>query len=164
MPQFVALGGEVGFVVGVFAGVQRYTLRNFKAQRFERCYLAWIVCQKAQGMNLQVVEHGPAHRIAARIGGKAEFFIGLYSVGAAILQMIGLDLVAKAYVAAFLPQIENHAAAFARDAPHGLFKLRSAVAAQAEQGIACQAFGVHAAQHGLMGRRRRPQCCLARAR
>src|SRR5690606_25988681 len=50
---------------------------------------------------------------------------------------------------AFLTQVEDQAAAGGGNAAHGFLELGAAVAAQAEQGIAGQALGVHAAQRGL---------------
>ncbi len=153
MPEFVALGGEVGLVVSVLTGMQRHPFRDCNTKRFEGYYLAGVVGEEAQRANAEVRKHGSTHRVAARIGRKSQFFVGLHGVRTAVLQMIGLDLVAKADIATFLPQIQNHAAACGCDAPHRFFQLRSAIAAQAEQGIARQAFGMDATQCGLIGGR-----------
>src|SRR3546814_17745691 len=65
-------------------------------------------------------------------------------IGAAILQLIGANLVQQANAATFLAQVKQHAAAFAGNGLQRGFKLRTAIAALAEQGIARQAFGVQA--------------------
>ena len=79
--------------------------------------------------------------------GKAQALVGFNGVGTAILQFVGADLVQQANATAFLTQVQQHAAAFTGDGLQRGFKLRTAVATLAEQGIARQAFGMQPAEY-----------------
>ena len=71
----------------------------------------------------------------------------------AILQRIGAQLVDQADAAALLREIEQHAGALLGHAPDRAAQLRAAVAAQAAQQVAGEAFGMepHQRRVGLLG-------------
>ncbi len=95
-----------------------------------------------------MVEHRPAHRVVALVGGKAQALVGFHGIGAGVLQLVGADLVEQADAAALLAQVEpSTAAALGGDGRQRRFQLGAAVAAQAEQRIAGQAFGVQTAEY-----------------
>jgi hypothetical protein len=95
-----------------------------------------------------VLQHRQADAIVALVGGETQALVGFDGIGAAILQLVGADLVQQADATAFLAQIQQHATAFTGDGLHGGFQLRAAVAALTEQRIAGQALGVDAANTG----------------
>ncbi len=92
-------------------------------------------------------EHRLAHGVVALVGAKTQLQVRLDGVGTAILQFIGTDLVQQADTATFLAQVEEHAAALLGDGGKRAFQLETAIAAQAEQRVAGQAFGMQAAKH-----------------
>ncbi|MEZ5419033.1 MAG: hypothetical protein R2708_17085 [Vicinamibacterales bacterium] len=73
--------------------------------------------------------------------------VGLDSVAAAVLKGVGADLVGKADAAAFLVQVEHHAAALDGDPPERHVGLLAAVAARRVEDVAGDAGGVHAREH-----------------
>ncbi len=87
-------------------------------------------------------EHRLAHGVVALVGAKTQLQVRLDGVGTAILQFIGTDLVQQADAATFLAQVEEHAAALLGDGGKRAFQLETAIAAQAEQRVAGQAFGM----------------------
>ncbi len=64
-----------------------------------------------------------------------------------ILQRIGANFIQQADIAAFLTMIEQNAAPLFRNGVQRRFQLEAAVAAQAEQRVAGQTFGMYARQH-----------------
>ena len=94
-------------------------------------------------------EHRAQHAVVAHIGAKTKLFVGLHRVGAGILQLIGLDLIEQANAATLLPEVEQGAPALCGDRLQRRLQLVAAVATQAEQGVASEAFRVHPHQHRL---------------
>ena len=70
---------------------------------------------------------------------------------ALVLEVVGADLVAQADAAAFLDQVDQHAAALAGDPCERGVELRAAVAAQAAHDLAGEARRVDAGQHARAG-------------
>ncbi len=96
-----------------------------------------------------MLEHRQADGVVAHVRREAQTLVGLHRIGAAILQLIGADLVQQADATALLPQVEQHAAPFGRDGLQRGLQLCTTVAAQAEQRVTGQAFGMQTAQHRL---------------
>lgn len=149
MPQLAALGGQVALVPAGVADLQRNTLDDLDADVGQRGDLARIVGHQAQRSDAEVRQHGFAQLIAAHVGRKTEGRVGLDGIGPTILQLVGSDLVDQADAASLLAEIHEHAPAGLGDPPQRLFKLGTAIAALAEQGIAGQAFRMDASQHRL---------------
>ncbi|MNQ60504.1 hypothetical protein D3C85_747860 [compost metagenome] len=93
-----------------------------------------------------MLEHRLAHGVVALVGAEAQALVGFHRIGAAILQLVGADLVQQADAATFLAQVEQYATAGVGDGAQGGFELEAAIATQAEQRVAGEAFGVQAAQ------------------
>ncbi|MNH08023.1 hypothetical protein D3C79_674280 [compost metagenome] len=96
-----------------------------------------------------MLEHRLAHAIVTLVGSEAQALVGLDSISTTILQLVGADFVQQANTTAFLTQIQQHTTPFTGDSLQRSLKLRTAVTALAEQGIAGQAFGVQASQYRL---------------
>src|SRR6185437_14644491 len=82
-------------------------------------------------------------------GIESELLIGVDRVEPFILELIGAQLVDEADAAALLREIEQHAAARARDLGDRAAQLVAAIAAQAAEQIAGEAFGMETHEHGL---------------
>lgn len=149
MAKLAGLGGQVQLVVQVLAHLQRYPLGDPHTKALQGVDLARVIGHQANGADPQVVEHRLANRIVALIGGEPQALVGLDGIRAAILQLVGADLVQQTDTTAFLAQIQQHATPLGSDRAQGGLQLRTAIAAQAEQGVASQAFRMQAAQHGL---------------
>ncbi len=66
------------------------------------------------GADVELAQHLGGRLIDPLIGAEAELQIGLQRIRAGILQLIGAQLVHQADAAAFLREIEQHAAALLR--------------------------------------------------
>ena len=97
------------------------------------------------------VEHLRADAEVAGVGGKTELQVRLDGVRAAVLEVVGADLVQQADAAPFLPEVHEDAAALGGDGLHGGVALRAAVAAQRVEAVPGEAFAVHAHEQGLGG-------------
>ena len=91
-----------------------------------------------------MLDHRLQHAVIAHIGPKPQLLVGLDGIRAGVLQLIGFDLVQQADTAAFLAQVEQGPPALLRNGLEGRIQLVTAIAAQAEQRIAGEAFGVDA--------------------
>ena len=107
----------------VVAGVQWHTLSDGDAHIGQGFDLARVVGHQTQGLDAHVLKHRQADCVITLIGRKAQTFVGLNGVSAAVLQLVGADLVQQANAAAFLTQVQQHAAAFAGDGLQGRFEL-----------------------------------------
>ena len=148
MPEFAGLGREVFLVVRVVVDLQRHTGRYIDTHVAQRLDLARVVSHQLELADTQVIEHRQADGVVTLIRAKAQALIGFYGIRAAILQLIGADLVQQADTTAFLTQVEQDTAAFMGNRTQRRFELETAVATQTEQRIARQAFGVQTAQYG----------------
>ena len=151
MPQLFLLDLQVAGVVLVVAAPERHPLHHLEPVAAHRPDLAGVVGEQPQLAHAQVVEDLGPHAVVAQVGREAQRQVGLDRVQAAVLQVVGLDLVDQADAAPFLAQVDEHPAPLLGDALHGQVALEAAVAAQAVQGVAGQALGVHPHQHGFLG-------------
>ena len=85
-----------------------------------------------------------------------ELEVGVDGVEALLLQLVGPQLVQQADAAALLREVEQDALALLLDAQQRVLELLAAVAAQRVEHVAGQALRVHAHQHVVLVRRRRP--------
>ncbi len=109
--------------------------------------LARVVGHQLESADAEMLQHRHTDIVAAHVSPETEALIGFDGIGAAILQLIGANLVEQTDAAAFLTQIEQHAAAFGGNALERFLQLIAAVTAHREEGVAGQALGMHAAQH-----------------
>jgi hypothetical protein len=91
------------------------TLGNGDAHVGQGFDLARVVGHQAQRLHAQVLEHRQAHGVVTLVGGETQALVGFDGVGAAILQLVGADLVQQADATAFLAQVQQHATAFTGD-------------------------------------------------
>lgn len=91
-----------------------------------------------------------ADAVLAGVHGEAELDVGLDSVVALILEVVGAELLAQADAASLVAaEVHDHAAAGLLDQPQRQVQLLAAVAARRAQDVACQTLGVHPHQHVL---------------
>src|SRR5712691_2868650 len=87
-------------------------------------------------------QHVGGNVVVSLVRPEAQLLVRLNSVETCILQLVGFDLVDKAYSTTFLPQIENDSTLHLAYSREGLLKLLSAVATQRADSIACKTLGV----------------------
>ena len=104
----------------------------------------------------EVDEDLRADAVVAQVGGQAELEVRVDGVEPLLLQLVGAQLVQQADAAALLREVEQHAAALLLDHRERRLELLAAVAAQRVEDVAGEALGVHAHEHVLGARRRRP--------
>ena len=132
-----------------------HPLHHLHAHAFERINLGRIVGHQANRLYAQQVEHPRRHGEIARFIGQAQPGVGIHRIKALILQLIGAQLVDEADAAPFLAQIEQHAPAarvgLLRHRGQRGVQLRPAIAFQAAQHVAGQAFGMQPHQRHAVG-------------
>ena len=89
--------------------------------------------------------------VVARIGGETQLLVGFHGVHAAVLQLVGAQLVHQADAAAFLRQIEQQAHGRRGDLSQRKFQLGAAIAALGGQYVAGQALRMNAHQRHRSG-------------
>ena len=87
----------------------------------------------------EVLEDLDADAVVAAVGLVAQGQVGLDGVHALVLKAVGLDLLDQADAAAFLRQVDEHAAPFLADHLQGHAELVAAVAAERGQQVAGEA-------------------------
>ena len=106
--------------------------------------LAGVVAEQFDAFDAQALEHGHGGVIAAAIGAKTELCIGIDGVQAFVLVAIGAHLGGNPGAAAFLVQVQQHAAALGLYRGQALAQLVAAIAFERTEQIAGQAGRVHA--------------------
>jgi hypothetical protein len=91
-----------------------------------------------------MLQNAPWQFVPAEIGLEAQLNVCLDRIGAAILQLIGAELVHQTNAAAFLMLINQNSAALFADGVQRQLELGAAVAAQAVKDVACQTLGMNA--------------------
>ena len=104
----------------------------------------------------EVDEDLRADAVVAQVDRQAELEVRVDGVEALVLQVVGAQLVQQADPAALLGEVEQDAAALVLDHRERRLELLAAVAAQRVEDVAGQALGVHADEHVVDARRRRP--------
>ena len=154
--HLVALGPQVGLVVGVGRRLDRHLLGDREAVALEADDLFRVVGEDADAGQAEVAEDLGADPVVAQVGGQAELEVGLDRVGALLLQLVGAQLVQQADPAPLLGEVEEDAAALALDHRQRRVELLAAVAAHAVEDVAGEALAVDADEHVLGARRPRP--------
>ena len=111
--HLVALGAQVGLVVGVGGGLDRHLLGDREPVALEADDLFRVVGEDADAGQAEVAEDLGADPVVAQVGGQAELEVGLDRVGALLLQLVGAQLVEQADPAPLLGEVEEDAPALA---------------------------------------------------
>ena len=96
-------------------------------------------------------QHHRGRAVGALVRLEAEVLVGVDRVEAAVLELVGAQLVDQADAAPFVRQVEEHAVAGGAHHGERFLQLRAAVAAQRAQQIAGEALGMQTAQRRLVG-------------
>ena len=147
--HLVALGPQVGLVVGVGCGFDRHLLADREAVALEPDDLLRVVGEDADAGQAEVAEDLGADPVVAQVGGQAELEVGLDRVRALLLQLVGLELVEQADPATLLREVEQDAAALLLDLGQGRDQLLAAVTAHAVEDVAGEALAVDPDEHVL---------------
>jgi hypothetical protein len=127
----------------------RYPFNHGHARRFEPRNLVRIIGEQPDPVLPEQRKHPRGNPEITRIDRKAQPCVGIDRIKALILERIGAQLVDQADPAPFLPQIEQDPpAALGNQSQRGV-KLRPAIAFEAAQHIAGQAFAVEPHQWRL---------------
>ena len=106
-------------------------------------HLGRVVREQDDPSHPEVVEHGRAGGVLARVDGQAERSLGIDGVGSAVLLRIGAQLVHQPHTTTLMAtEVDDHpalSATLAKDA----CELRAAVAPQGPEGVTGEALGVH---------------------
>ena len=135
--EYPAFSSCVGCTIGT-----RSPKRN--AIAFEADHLARIVGDRPDRLEAEVEQDLRADAVLAQVGLEPELLVGLDRVGALVLQLVRLELVEQTDAAAFLIEIDDHAASLGGDHLHRLVELPAAVAAHRVEDVAGEALRVHA--------------------
>src|SRR5918993_1816052 len=98
----LALGAQVGDVLGVGRGEQRNAFGDLEAEALEAAVLRWVVCHQPHGGDAQVDEDLRPDAVLAAVDREAEGEVGVDGVVALVLQLVGPQLVAEADAAALV--------------------------------------------------------------
>ena len=149
MAHAVLLGLEVAFVVLVGLDNDGDYLGDFEAVAFEAGTLDGVVGDEAHLGDMLVAEYLCAYAVVALVGLEAELKVGVNSVEALFLQVVGAEFVDEAYAAAFLTHVGYEAFALMLYHLHGAVQLIAAVALAGAEDVASGAAGVDAHQDRL---------------
>ena len=148
--ELLALGPQV---VGVVLGGRvddRQLVGHPQPVALETDDLLGVVRQQADRGQPQVDEDLGPDSVVAQVRRQPQLQVGVHSVEAALLQLVGPQLVEQAYAATFLREVEEHAAALLLDPKERVLELLAAVAAERMEHVAGQAFGVDSDQNVVL--------------
>ena len=150
MPHPLALGAQVGDVLGVRRGLQRDPLGDVEAEALQPSVLDRVVGHEAHGGHAEVDQHLRADAVLPAVDGESLAQVGVHRVVALLLQLVRPDFVAEADAAALVaPQVDEDAAPFLLNQVERGLQLRPAVTAQGAEHVAGQTLGVDPHQHVL---------------
>ena len=153
MAEALRLGGEVAVVDAVRRECMRHALHDLDAAGCQRGDLVRVVGQQPDSLDAEGAQHGGGDVEIPLVGLPAQRPVGVHRVQPAILQRIGAQLVDQADAPPFLAEIQHRAGALGGHAGDGALQLRPAIAAQAAEQVAGEAFGMHPHQRGGLRRR-----------
>ncbi len=125
--------------MGVFPSENVFGRDHFEARRDERGDLLGIIGEQAHMTRAEGSQHFCRKGEATLIEAESEHFIGMISVQSLRLQVLGADFVGEPVAAAFLIQIEQHAAAVLGHVARSVSQLVPAIAFEAAEEIAGEA-------------------------
>src|ERR1700733_315541 len=116
MPHPLALGAEVGDVLGVGGQLQRDPLGDVEAEALESAVLDRVVGHEPHGGHAEVDQHLGPDAVLPAVDGEPLLQVGVHRVVALLLQLVGPDFVAQADAAALVAaQVDQDAAPFLLD-------------------------------------------------
>ena len=136
--------------------LDRHLRRHAEPVALQPADLLRVVGEDADRRQPEVDEDLRADAVVAQVDRQAELEVGVDRVHPLVLQVVGAQLVQQADPAALLGEVEQDAGALALDHRQRGLELLAAVAAQRVEDVAGQALGVHADEHVVDARRRRP--------
>ena len=143
-------GVEVERVLGTIGDAEPIPLHHVNAVVGEGLLLGRIRRQQPDPGQAQVGQHRRCSVVAARVGGVAEFEIGLQRVEAGVLEGVRLQLLDQPDAAPLVPAgVDEGTVGVLHDRGQGGLQLFTAVAAQRAEGVPGQTLGVdpHPGQH-----------------
>ena len=138
MPHFGGFSVEVVRVFRVAADNQRHAFHDIDARFSEDFHFFRVIGQQTHFVHAQQLEHICAQGEIALVSSKTELMVRFDGIVTLILQRVGADFIQQADIASFLTVIQQNATSFLCDMRKGSFKLKTAVAAQAEQRVTGQ--------------------------
>ena len=131
VPHAVFLRLKVLIVILVWGDLDGDILYDLQAYALGR-----IVGHKPHLVHAEMAQHLRPATIIALVGLEAEMHVGVNRVEPFLLQLVRLNLVHKAYAAALLLHVYQHALAFLLYHLHSLVQLLAAVATLASEDVA----------------------------
>src|SRR5688572_15412285 len=144
MPELVLLGLQVAGVFVVRGLLQRHSLAETETIPLEAYHLSGIVRQRPDRLEAEVEKDLRAYTIVTQVRLEAEALVGFDRIRAAVLELVGLELVEQSDPAAFLVEVHDNAATIGLDHPHCGIELPAAVAPQRVEHVAGETLRVHA--------------------
>lgn len=151
MAEAAGLGGEIVVIDAIRGDDEGLAASDGDAAGGKRGDLGGVVGKQADPGDAKLVEHGSGDHEVAFVGVPAEGAIGIDGIEAAVLEGVGAKLADQADAAAFLGEIKEDPGAFLAHAMQGGLQLRPAIAAQAAEEVAGEAFGVETGERGRSG-------------
>ena len=143
MAEFALLDAQVGAVAAGGRRLAGDAFDNLNAGADESVNFFRVVGEQADTAQAEETQGVGGQGVGAAVGGEAQPAVGFHGVEAAVLQLVGAQLIHQADAPALLGLIEQHTGAGASDAAQGQFELGAAVAALRRKSIARQALGVN---------------------
>src|ERR671937_637781 len=143
MSELPLLRREVLLVLRTRRHLERDALDHLEP-RIERDELVRVVREDPRFAHAEVEQDLDTDAVLALIRLEAELLVRLDGVEPLILERVRPELVHEADAATLLPQVEQHATAFLRDAVEGGVELVAAIAAERPERVASEALVVDA--------------------
>src|SRR5688572_13224540 len=152
MAELVALGREITGVLAVRGLDDGHALLDAQPIALEPHHLARIVRDRADRLQPEVEQDLRADAVVPEVRLEAQLLVGLDRVGAAILELVRLELVEEADAAPFLVEVDDDAATLPLDHRHRRVELPAAIAAHRVEDVTREALRVHAHEDPLPSR------------
>jgi len=128
----------------------RDPLGDMNAGALQRLDLIGIIGQKPHASYVEVAQDLGRHLVIPQVGRKTQPFVGLHGVCAAILKLVGAELIEQTDATAFLVLVNQQSPALFGDQIQRQLELGSAITAEAMKHVAGEAFRVDANQGRLV--------------
>lgn len=148
MAHAEALRFQIFLVVWVGRQADRDLGDDFQSVSFEAHDFFRVIGEELDFADAEVVEDLRTHAVVAEVRAKTEFFVGFDGVETFFLQLVSVDFRGKTDAAAFLAEVEEHAALDGNALKCG-GELAATVAALGLENVASQALGVDADESGF---------------
>ena len=128
MPHLYLLCLKVFGVVGIGFAANWHLFYHLQAVTFEADNFLWIVGQKTELTDTKIEEDLRPETVVAQIAWITKFGLCLHRIESFFLQFLGVNFCREPDAAAFLPHINQNAAAFLLDLPERRVQLISTIA------------------------------------